>query len=521
MSEFRARVGQQRWGRLDAKEGRSRLFKAISSIFLLGMSSSESDADGPVTLPKQQEEGVVVATEAFHSVPSESESEPKHPPEGDNLGEELSKVAAGNRRRQPRRRREKQPYMVCDFVGLASFMVALLAIIVVVFYDRLPPAGVILAFSSTAQPAKRPFEGFENDTVAWGADRYRLPLLPLGDNTDALSKVDDDAHRLHRLMRVFLEGYGRLYRECRHVAYAFPLAENVADATLVTDTYDVVFTTAALPVSGQLLTPYYCINAVLQPVADAQVLTWPEQRHKWHELNGRLRRESQMPQDVLYHLIEVLSESQDITQRGQLPEPLRPYNSNDEATHTQMGYIEGAVMARNVFALEQLGTAEVDLIAYSELVAFSYLLMRESQAPACICGPHLGLPRHIVFTRRGHRVQLFLEPDIISFSGKERFLAPSDLLWQTATHRWNQRDAILQQLLGVDAQDATDTSKQMYYSSARVRSLLLETDTNGAPTGLSSRRRLQELDGLPAMCVQYCAILAHHMATRAANVTQP
>ncbi|MCA1800464.1 MAG: hypothetical protein LC650_04150, partial [Actinobacteria bacterium] len=321
------------------------------------------------------------------------------------------------------------------------------------------------------------------------------------------SWIESDAKRL-------FQQYARMRSLCWHVSseLGFPVTLQKRAAGTDPD--------AVRLLNGRPESPFFCVNALLDQFAAGEIYTVHEQQQHRHRAIERMR--AVLPTDnieLARQMIDFVSARRDINDRGP-PDVMRPFKSIEEATNEQLGYLDDAVIVRNLAALEG-NIAQLQLLDYGTLQEFALALHRAPasyQDSACVCGLYYGLPRNVVVTRSRNRTLLLLEPEIIRVAGGGQLMKSGELPWHRRPVPLRDNLASVSKAMFVAA-GINPENPHLYHNELDVVSVALveeskssssSSSSDGAAAAIhaSSIRKLLHLSGPSAMCVEHCAFLA-------------
>lgn len=321
-------------------------------------------------------------------------------------------------------------------------------------------------------------------------------------------------HNIDQYARGLFRQYARMRALCLHVSSELGFSVDLKRYGLTRS----VDQTATLPppLNGKPGAPYFCLNALLDQFAAGEIYTIHEQQQ--HRNRGIEKLRTVLPtdnMDLARQVIDFISVRRDLNDH-EAPDMMQTFDSIEMATNTQLGYLDDAVVARDLLALG-VDKAQVHLVRYQMLQDLALTLHnapgRYSDS-ACACGLYYGIPRNIIATRAYNRTFLLLDPEIVRVRGSGKLVLSADLPFhRTCPAGTNTRD-ISDALLATTGTDPSETTL-LYYTDIDVVSVALANE--GGNTHVSTVRKMLHLDGPQAMCVEHCSHLATVWADAADN----
>lgn len=262
------------------------------------------------------------------------------------------------------------------------------------------------------------------------------------------------------------------------------------------------------PLFGKPGTPFFCINVLLDQFAAGDILTIHEQQQ--HRVRSVERLRDVLPVDNIDLVRQIAASiSAHRTMSAQTaPDAMRPFDDIGSASNVQMGYLEEGVILRDLAALDD-NVARLTLLRYDDLGTMARR-MHESPGTvndaACACGLYGGFPRAMALSRHRNHTVLLLDPQILNAYGSEHMFSDADLPWHKrplpgypGLRRWSSA------ALGVAGEKSSN--KYIYYQRVDVLSMKLVPGPDGSMRA-ETVRKISNLEGSAAYCVQHCALIA-------------
>ena len=269
-------------------------------------------------------------------------------------------------------------------------------------------------------------------------------LFPIGyDFYDNGSLVSDIV--LEEQVAIFLRGYDRAMIACQSATSTdgphLHKNSGIADAKA-----DWRYSNALYLSSSSLYSPYFCINF---PVA--QVLLSPQERveremrllkdvsarNQRRYQEDRLRREKELDAKSQHVGANVIGAWRELKTQGYgldyATSPTDVFATSPIHNTDVMGYDHSGFLARQLFALGQPTTssAGVQHVSYASVfhlmhdltsgfVAIEKYVTGCKARDVCLCGPHMGLARHVVGYAKRNRAVVYVEPIIVGPVGEPK-----------------------------------------------------------------------------------------------------